>query len=132
MPAGPEGSIPSAVVWSLVIPYLSKKASAAWLFIQWATRKEIVLKLLKKRVTGARASSWDDPAVAKLYPRDFITAFKQAANQASPQWYPPFRDGEKVRDIIGNVIVDSITGKDVALSAQKASDLIKATTNEKK
>ena len=124
MPAGPKGSIPGAVVWSLVIPHLSKNDSAAWLFIQWATSKEIVLKLLKKRITGGRISSWENPETAKLYPKDFIEAFIKSAESASAQWYPPFNDGANVREIIGEVIVDAVKGVDVAQSARNASEQI--------
>ena len=132
MPAGPEGSIPNAVVWSLVIPHLSKNATASWMFIQWATSKGIVLRLLKKRIAGGRASSWSDPEVAKLYPKDFIEAFKQGARMASSHWYPPFHDAAEARDIIGKVIVDSINGEDVVQSAQIATEQIRQYRDDRK
>ncbi|MBW2153506.1 MAG: sugar ABC transporter substrate-binding protein [Deltaproteobacteria bacterium] len=121
LPAGPKGSVPSAVVWSLIIPHLSKNPEAAWLFIQWATSKETALRLLKKRVTGGRASSWNDPEIAKLYPQDFIEAFREGAMLASSHWNPPVNSVNKVRDLVGEVIVDAILGKDVKNSARKAA-----------
>lgn len=125
IPAGPKGSVPSTVVWSLIIPYLSKNPEAAWTFIQWATSKDIALHVLKKRVTGGRSSPWDDPEAKKMYPGDFIEAFMGGAKIASSVWNPPVVAATEVRDAIGAVIVDSILGKDVKSSAKKAAERMK-------
>jgi multiple sugar transport system substrate-binding protein len=124
MPAGPNGSVPSAVVWSLMIPHLSKNPKAAWMFIQWATSKDIVLRLLKNRITGGRASSWSDPKIQNMYPADFIKAFQEGASIASSLWNPPVNATTEVREIIGEVIVDSIHGNNVTSAAQKATEQI--------
>jgi hypothetical protein len=41
-----------------------------------------------------------------------------------PQWNPPVINVPEIRDIVGQVIVDAIEGKDVAASAKKAADLM--------
>jgi multiple sugar transport system substrate-binding protein len=125
LPAGPNGSVPSAVVWSLMIPHLSKNPKAAWMFIQWATSKDTVLRLLKKRITGGRASSWSDSKIQNMYPADFIEAFQEGAKMASPLWNPPVIATTEVREVIGEVIVDSILGNHVNSAAQKATEKIK-------
>ncbi|MBD3306251.1 extracellular solute-binding protein, partial [candidate division KSB3 bacterium] len=125
IPEGPAGRVPSTVVWSVFIPYLSQNPEAAWMFIQWATSKEMETRFIKERVPGGRMSPWQDPEVQELYPSDFIKSFQEGAEIASSVWNPPVVAATEIRDVIGAVIVDSILGEDVAASAKKAAEQMK-------
>jgi multiple sugar transport system substrate-binding protein len=125
LPAGPKGRVPSTVVWSLTIPYLSEHPEAAWMFIQWATSKDIALQLLKKKIAGGRTSPWQDAEVKEMFPSDFIEAFQEGAKVASPVWNPPVVAATEIRDVIGAVIVDAILGKEVEDAAKKAAEQMK-------
>lgn len=125
LPAGPKGRVPSTVVWSIFIPYLSENPEAAWMFIQWATSKDVSLRLLRNKVAGGRISPWGDAEVKAMFPADFIEAFQEGAEIASSVWNPPVVAATEVRDVIGAVIVDAILGEDVASSAKKAAEQMK-------
>jgi multiple sugar transport system substrate-binding protein len=125
LPAGPKGRVPSTVVWSLTIPYLSENPEAAWMFIQWATSKDIALQLLKKKIAGGRTSPWQDAEVKEMFPSDFIEAFQGGAKVASSVWNPPVVAATEIRDVIGAVIVDAILGKEVEGAAKKAAEQMK-------
>lgn len=124
-PAGPGGHVPYVGIWGLSVPYLSKKPEAAWLFVQWATSKEMVTKTQLERVLGARESVWADPVMEKTFPSDIITNIAQSLKLGTPQWNPPVLAVAEIRDVVGSVIVDAIQGKDVKASADKAVKEIK-------
>lgn len=124
-PAGPAGSVPIVGVWSLTIPYLSREQEAAWLFIQWATSQDVVRRLqFENGVFGARASAWEDPAMAQVYPEDLMTNVLESLKVASPQWNPPVIPVAEVRDLVGEVIVAAIEGRDVQAAADSAAQRI--------
>jgi multiple sugar transport system substrate-binding protein len=70
-PAGPNGSIHSNIwTWALSISKHSRQKLASWLFLQWATSKQ---QLLKATLAGnwnpVRKSVWNDPSVETLMNR---------------------------------------------------------------
>ncbi|MGI8483152.1 MAG: ABC transporter substrate-binding protein [Thermomicrobiales bacterium] len=72
-PRGPEVSHGRfghpAISYGLSVPKSSKNAQAAWLFIQWATSRDVMLETTKSGLRGdpTRESSLDDPSFAKNY-----------------------------------------------------------------
>ena len=70
-PAGPDGSIVSNIwTWALSINRNSRQKLAGWLFLQWATSKE---QLLKATLAGnwnpVRKSIWSDAEIAAMMNR---------------------------------------------------------------
>ncbi len=121
-PAGPAGSkaynIPS---WALGINEASGNQSNAWKFIEWATSKAQTLENQKAGVPGPRTSVWADPAAVSTYPADLVEAM--SANAATSVGYdrPVVVKVAEAREIVGQPIVDSITGKDAAAAADTAN-----------
>lgn len=72
-PRGPEQSDGRfghpAISYGLSIPKSSKNAQAAWLFIQWATSRDVMLETTRSGLRGdpTRESSLDDPSFAENY-----------------------------------------------------------------
>ena len=56
LPAGPGGSRPTVIGWTLSVSAHSKKKDAAWYFVQWASSKEIQERLALDGVAPPRAS----------------------------------------------------------------------------
>ena len=121
-PAGPAGSkaynIPS---WALGINEASGNQANAWKFIEWATSKAQTLENQKAGVPGPRTSVWADPAAVSTYPADLVEAM--SANAATSVGYdrPVVVKVAEAREIVGQPIVDSITGKDAAAAADTAN-----------
>jgi multiple sugar transport system substrate-binding protein len=121
-PAGPAGSIPIVGVWGLSIPYISANPEAAWYFIQWASSPEIVRRLqIEEAILGGRTSAWSDPEMAEYYPQDLLQNVLESLEIASPLWNPPVIPVAEVRDVVGEVIVASIEGRDVQEAADAAA-----------
>jgi len=73
-PAGPAGIIPHAHMWSISISSISQKKPLAWLFIQWATSKEIQFKqALSGKTLTPRSSALSDPEVIAKNPEIVYT-----------------------------------------------------------
>lgn len=127
IPAGPAGKVPHVSNWSLAISATStpERQKAAWLFIQWAANKENALGSLAAGVPAGRASAWNSEQykAADKNP-DWTAASLESFDIGQPQWNPPVINVSEIRDIVGQVIVDAIEGKDVEASAKKGAELM--------
>jgi multiple sugar transport system substrate-binding protein len=114
IPAGPAGSIPHVSTWSLALYSKSRRKAAAWLFIQWATSREMGLKALLTGVPSARHSAWDSPSFKRgdATPQ-WTAASLESYKLASTEWNPPVVPVSECRDAVGNAIVAAILGEDV-------------------
>jgi len=120
-PAGPAGSKPYNVPsWALGINEASKNKEGAWKFIQWATSKEQTLANQKAGVPGPRTSVWADPAGTSTYPKDLADAIAISTKNGVGYDRPVVIKVPEAREVVGQPIVDAITGKDVASSAAAA------------
>ena len=120
-PAGPAGSKPYNVPsWALGINEASKNKEGAWKFIQWATSKEQTLANQKAGVPGPRTSVWADPAGTSTYPKDLADAIAISTKNGVGYDRPVVIKVPEAREVVGQPIVDAITGKDVAGSAAAA------------
>jgi len=122
-PRGPKGQAGATVaVWGLAMPKTSKNQKAAWLFMQWATNKDQVMKVQsEKGVLGSRESVWNDPKGRAKVPADLAESLKQGSKVGTPLWNPPVVAVAEVRDAVGAAIVTSIQGGDVRAAANKAA-----------
>jgi len=126
-PRGPRGHPGSTVaVWGLAMPKGSKHQKAAWLFMQWATNKEQVLKVQSEwGVLACRESAWKDPKGKGKVPGDLAESLIQASKVGTPFWNPPVVAVDEVRDAIGAAIVTSIQGGDVRAAVHRAAADVK-------
>jgi multiple sugar transport system substrate-binding protein len=117
MPAGPGGEHQTFFGWSIAMSSQSTAKGPAWYFIQWATSPDIVERLQTEGVVGARQSVefGDD------FPEDFVEAFTSSLPVARPQ-LPPVIPVPEVRDAIGEAVVTSIEGGDVASALENAAE----------
>ena len=115
MPAGPAGSIPDVHYWGIAMYTKSEKKDAAWLFIQWATTKEMQKNLFIKGVPSARASVWDDEEIKAALPVDFVEVLK--ASLANGQHAPLTPKFAKLQHILTIELQAVITGQKTAEEA---------------
>jgi multiple sugar transport system substrate-binding protein len=120
-PAGPAGSKPYNVPsWALGINAASKNKANAWKFIQWATSKQQTLANQQAGVPGARNSVWADPQGTSTYPKDLAAAIAISTKNGVGHDRPLVVNVAQAREVVGQPIVDAITGKDSAAAADAA------------
>ncbi|GAA4520023.1 MULTISPECIES: ABC transporter substrate-binding protein [Nonomuraea] len=120
-PAGPAGSKPYNIPsWALGINDASENTENAWKFIEWATGKEQTLAQQKSGVPGARTSVWADPEGVSTFPEDLAEAIAASTENGVGHDRPLVVKVAEAREIVGQPIVDAITGKDAAASADTA------------
>lgn len=127
IPEGPGGRLPHVSNWSLVVSGIATPEcqKATWLFVQWATNKENELGALIAGVPAGRESAWTDPKfVSTDKTPDWTASSLESFAIGQPQWNPPVLNVSEIRDIVGQVIVDSIDGKDVKVSAEQGAKLM--------
>jgi len=127
IPEGPGGRLPHVSNWSLVVSGTATPEcqKATWLFVQWATNKENELGALLSGVPAGRESAWTDPKfVSTDTTPDWTSGSLNSFAIGQPQWNPPVLNVSEIRDIVGQVIVDSIDGKDVKDSAEQGAKLM--------
>jgi multiple sugar transport system substrate-binding protein len=135
LPAGPRADSPFIVVsWAMGISSKTKNPDAALNFLTWATSKELALKGMAVNITMARNSAWADPQVQAAMNPGLIETQAHAAQNGYPYDRPFMSSVVQARDLIGEVIIESINSKGAspripALAAEKAAavnDLLKA------
>jgi multiple sugar transport system substrate-binding protein len=122
-PAGPAGSKPYNIPsWALGINDASKNQDNAWKFVQWATSKEQTLAQQKSGVPGARASVWANPEGTSTYPKDLVEAIAASTKNGVGHDRPLVVKVAQARELVGQPIVDVITGKEAAASSDTANE----------
>ncbi|MBF9134295.1 sugar ABC transporter substrate-binding protein [Plantactinospora sp. S1510] len=132
-PAGPAGSKPYNVPsWALGINESSKNQSNAWKFIEWAAGKDQTLAQQKAGVPGARTSVWANPEGIATYPKDLADAIAISTANGVGHDRPLVVKVAEAREIVGQPIVDAITGKDVAGSTATANEAFQKLLDDEK
>jgi multiple sugar transport system substrate-binding protein len=121
-PAGPAGSKPYNIPsWALGVNASSENTGNAWKFIAWATGKAQTLTQQKSGVPGARTSVWADPESTSTFPKDLVEAIAASTKAGVGHDRPLVVKVAEAREIVGQPIVDAITGKDAAAAADTAN-----------
>jgi len=126
-PAGPKGSIPCfPVAWGMAVARQSKNKALAMDFIKWATSQELAKRAMLANIPMARNSVWKDAEVrSKIHP-GLIATQEHAAKFGIAYDRPYMSAVGEARDLIGEVIVESIntagaSPKLEALAKEKAA-----------
>jgi len=81
-PSGPGGRVAHSHYWSVSLAESSKQKAEGWLFLQWATSKEIMYRLGLTGVLAPRASVWEQPDFVKQFTPDFADSVKETLKSA--------------------------------------------------
>lgn len=135
LPRGPKGDSPFIVVsWGMAMSSASKNKDAAKLFLDWATSKELAKEGMFANITMARDSAWADKEVRAIMNPGLVETQAHAAKNGYPFDRPFMSAVGAARDLIGEVIIESINTKGTstrleALAHEKAravDELLKA------
>jgi ABC-type glycerol-3-phosphate transport system substrate-binding protein len=130
-PPGPAGVTYELWAWSLAMSPFSDKQKAAWLFMQWATSKEMQKPLHFRSFPMPRKSLWTDPEwKSKVQPGYYEAAMTQVQT-ARPIGHPPFVASPEITDIVGVAINNALAGKDAKAeldaAAKKMAEVLEKT-----
>jgi multiple sugar transport system substrate-binding protein len=130
-PAGPKTNSPFIVTsWGMAVAKQSKKKDLAMKFIDWATGKELATKGMLANITMARSSVWEDKAVlAKVNP-GLVETRAFAAKNGYPLDRPYMSAVGEARDLIGELIIESINTKGASPNLAKMAKDRVAKVNE--
>jgi multiple sugar transport system substrate-binding protein len=119
-PAGPKTNSPFIVAsWGMAVAKQSKKKDLAMKFVDWATSKELAAKGMLANITMARSSVWEDKAVlAKVNP-GLVETRAFAAKNGTPLDRPYMSAVGEARDLIGELIIESINTKGASPKLEK-------------
>lgn len=112
LPVGPDGKYGNYYItpWAFGVSYGSENKEAAWAFVKWATSKEMSLAAQKNGNSAARYSSWEGDY--NPWPPELQKIAGEAGGKAFGTDRPYMINVARGRDIIGQVIVEAIEGKD--------------------
>jgi multiple sugar transport system substrate-binding protein len=119
-PAGPKTNAPFIVMsWGMSVAKQSKKKDLALKFLDWATSRELAAKGMLANITMARSSVWEDKAVlAKVNP-GLVETRAFAAKNGYPLDRPYMSAVGEARDLIGELVIESINTKGAAPNLDK-------------
>ncbi|MDA8126111.1 MAG: sugar ABC transporter substrate-binding protein [Deltaproteobacteria bacterium] len=131
LPAGPKNSSPFIVCsWGIAVAKQSKKTALAKKFLDWAQSKELAKKGMIANITMARSSVWQDKEVlAKINP-GLVETRAFAAKNGYPLDRPYMSAVGEARDIIGELVIESIDTKGASAKLEKMAKENVAKVNE--
>lgn len=120
-PPGPAGATYELWAWSLAISPFSDKQRAAWLFVQWATSKEIQRTLHLRSFPMPRTSLWNDAEWRAMAEPGFYAAALAQVQAARPIGHPPFIASPEITDVVGIAINNALSGRNIRTELDAAA-----------
>ncbi len=118
------------VSWGMAIASQSKNKDQARRFLEWATSKELATKGMLANITMARSSVWEDKAVLAKVNRGLVETRAYAAKYGNPLDRPYMSAVGEARDLIGELIIESINTKGASPNLEKMAKEKAAKVNE--
>jgi multiple sugar transport system substrate-binding protein len=115
LPAGPVAHVAPTYTNAMAVSAQSRNKEAAYLFIQWATTKQMCARELLAGVGVGRVSPWNNPEVKAKpkMPVDWYTAYLESL-KIGRAGLPEIVDVTQYRDIFGVAIQKAIEGGNAA------------------
>ena len=130
-PAGPKANSPFIVTsWGMAVAKQSKRKDLAMKFIDWATSKELATRGMLANITMARSSVWEDKAVLAQINPGLVETRAFAAKNGYPLDRPYMSAVGEARDLIGELIIESINTKGASPNLDKMAKERVAKVNE--
>lgn len=130
LPAGPAGSVPVVIGWQLSMSPNSRKQEQAWYFLQWATSRDMQVKLGLDGLAPPRTSVWESREFTawlaeKPVRREWADSLSVLSETGSSVLAPQIILQPETRQVIGEAVGSVILGEATARqAAQRADQLI--------
>jgi multiple sugar transport system substrate-binding protein len=133
-PSGPQSTVCFPVAWGMAISSKTRNLAAAEKFLNWATSKEFAVKGMLGAITMSRNSAWQDPTVKAGMNPELVATQAHASTNGYPYDRPFMSSVGQARDLIGEVVIESINTKGASAglqalatkNANAVNDLLKA------
>lgn len=127
LPAGPGGSKPTVIGWTLSVSAHSRNKEAAWYFLQWATSRGVQEKMALEGIAPPRASvagdagfkRWIDEVPVR---KEWIAALNVLSQTGISQVGYPIVANPASREPIGQAINELILGQKTVAQACADAD----------
>ncbi|MCL2763851.1 MAG: sugar ABC transporter substrate-binding protein [Treponema sp.] len=129
LPRGPAADQPYIVsAWGMCIFPETQDRESAMKFLTWASSKEMAQKAMIANITMARTSVWNDPSITARVNPGIADTMIHASQYGYPYDRPFITSAVQAREIIGEVIVESVNTRGTsprlqALATQKAAEV---------
>ena len=116
LPAGPGGSHPSVIGWTMSISSYSKKKDAAWYFLQWATSPGMQAKLALEGIAPPRAAvangagykQWMEEQPVR---KEWVASLNEIAKTGTSELGYPIVANPASREYIGQMVDEVLLGQ---------------------
>lgn len=119
-PEGPGGVRTNIWIWSLGLASQAKEKNAAWLFMQWATSKEILLaSAVKNNINPTRRSVATDPQVLEYMAGwgDYSDVYQELIEEYSRVLVPALPEFAQLGDVWAKSVQEVVLGQKDAKTA---------------
>lgn len=132
LPAGPGGSRPTVIGWTMSVSAHSRNKEPAWYFVQWATSPAIQAKLALDGVAPPRAAlaqapaykAWADEQPVRA---EWVAAVNELGRTGTSEVGYPIVSNPASRDFIGQAATELVLGqKPVAQACAEADKQLDA------
>jgi len=129
LPRGPAADEPFiCTAWGMSISSQTRDKDSAMEFLKWATSKEMARRGMLANITMARTSMWNDPSITAQINPGLVETMIHASKNGFPYDRPFMTSIVQAREIIGEVISESINTRGTsprlqALTTQKAAEV---------
>ena len=127
LPAGPGGSHPTVIGWTMSVSNYSKNKEAAWYFIQWATGKAMQERLALEGVAPPRASVANDANYKKWMDeqpvrKEWVAAVNELGKTGTSEVGYPIVANPASREFIGQAVNELLLGQKTVAQACADAD----------
>lgn len=127
LPAGPGGSHPTVIGWTMSVSAHSKNKEAAWYFVQWATSPAVQAKLAVDGVAPPRAAvtkspgykAWMDEQPVRA---EWVAAVNELSRTGTSEVGYPIVQNPASRDFIGQAATELLLGQKTPAQACADAD----------
>ncbi|MFP5477952.1 MAG: ABC transporter substrate-binding protein [Gammaproteobacteria bacterium] len=127
LPAGPGGSRPTVIGWTMSVSAYSKKKEAAWYFVQWASSRAVQEKLALDGVAPPRASvangadykAWMDGEPVR---REWAATVNELGKTGTSEVGYPIVANPASREYVGQAVNELLLGQKTVAQACADAD----------
>jgi len=129
LPRGPAAEQPYILTsWGISISSMTKDPDSAMKFLTWATSRDFAQKAMLANIPMARISVWNDPSVTTHISPEIVDTMIHASQFGYPYAMPFMTSIVQARELIGDVISESINTRGTSprlqsLATQRAAEV---------
>jgi len=129
LPRGPVADQPYIMTsWGISISSNTQDPESSMAFLEWATSSDMARRAMEENIPMARASVWNDPSITEYINPEIVETMIHATQYGYPYALPFMTSIVQARELIGDVISESINTSGTSprlqsLATQRAADV---------